>query len=356
MFAAPVPQTTPLDKDATNNPPPSSGPFVITRVDAPNTLTLERNPQFKTVKDAGATEVADAQVDKIIVTQNKNNSAQVTGVQQNTIDYMTDPPDADRLPEIKAKYASRFRMEDSINTYYFWMNTQKAPFNDLKVRQAINYAIDPEALNRVFGAACTHSADPAARHARPRRIQAVRGPGHGQGQGPDRRGQSGRQGHHVWTDDEPDRKRIGEYYHDLLTQLGFNATLKVISGDTYFQTIGNESTGSGHRFRGLVPGLPTPGRLLPPAAQLARTSCRPTATISPGSRSPSSMPSRTSCCRSNSPTTSASSTPRWTRPTWSRRCGRRTATSSTRRSFPSGWTSTSPIGICCSTRTTPPSR
>ncbi len=46
----------------------------------------------------------------------------------------------------------------------------------------------------------------------------------------------------VWTDDEPDRKRIGEYYHDLLTQLGFNATLKVISGDTYFQTIGNEST------------------------------------------------------------------------------------------------------------------
>ena len=37
----------------------------------------------------------------------------------------------------------------------------------------------------------------------------------------------------VWTDDEPDRKRIGEYYHDLLTQLGFNATLKVIAGDVY---------------------------------------------------------------------------------------------------------------------------
>src|ERR1700759_2533748 len=46
----------------------------------------------------------------------------------------------------------------------------------------------------------------------------------------------------VWTDDEPDRKRIGEYYHDLLTQLGFNATLKVIAGDVYFTTIGNQST------------------------------------------------------------------------------------------------------------------
>jgi peptide/nickel transport system substrate-binding protein len=45
----------------------------------------------------------------------------------------------------------------------------------------------------------------------------------------------------VWTDDEPDRKRIGEYYHDLLTQLGFNATLKVIAGDVYWATIGNGS-------------------------------------------------------------------------------------------------------------------
>jgi peptide/nickel transport system substrate-binding protein len=243
MFAAPVPPTTPLDKDATNNPPPSSGPFVITKVDAPNTLTLERNPQFKTVKDAGASEVADAQVDKIVVTQNKNNSAQVTGIQQNKIDYMTDPPDADRLPEIKAKYSNRFRMEDSINTYYFWMNTQKAPFNDLKVRQAVNYAIDPEALNRVFGGRL---------HAT-QQILPPGMPGHDEYKlypGPDlakakaliAEANPADKDITVWTDDEPDRKRVGEYYHDLLTQLGFNATLKVISGDTYFQTIGNEST------------------------------------------------------------------------------------------------------------------
>ena len=243
MFAAPVPPSTPLDKDATNNPPPSSGPFVITKVNAPNTLTLERNPQFKTVKDAGASEVTDAQVDKITVTQNKNNSAQVTGVQQNTIDFMTDPPDSDRLPEIKAKFADRFRLENSINTYYFWMNTQKAPFNDLKVRQAINYAIDPEALNRVFGGRLHPT----------QQILPPGMPGYDEYKlypGPDlekakaliAEANPADKDITVWTDDEPDRKRIGEYYHDLLTQLGFNATLKVISGDTYFQTIGNEST------------------------------------------------------------------------------------------------------------------
>lgn len=241
-FAAPVPPSTPLDKDATNNPPPASGPFMITKVEAPQTLTMERNPNFKTVKDAGADQVADAGVDKITVTQNKSNSAQVTGVEQNQIDFMTDPPDADRLAEVKNRFGSRFRMEDSINTYYFWMNTQTAPFNDLRVRQAINYAIDPEALNRIFGGRL-HATQQILPPGMPgyqefklyptdmnkaKQLIAEANPA-------DRNIT-------VWTDDEPDRKRIGEYYHDVLTQLGFNATLKVIAGDVYFTTIGNEST------------------------------------------------------------------------------------------------------------------
>ncbi|MBI3217561.1 MAG: ABC transporter substrate-binding protein [Mycobacterium sp.] len=242
-FSAPVPPSTPLDKDATNNPPPTSGPFMITKVESPQTMTMERNPNFKTVKDAGADEVADAQVDKITITQNKSNTAQVTGVEQNTIDFMVDPPDADRLAEVKAKYSDRFRLEESINTYYFWMNTQKAPFNDLKVRQAINYAIDPEALNRVFGGRL---------HAT-QQILPPGMPGHDEYKlypGPDlekakaliAEANPADKDITVWTDDEPDRKRIGEYYHDLLTQLGFNATLKVIAGDVYWATIGNQST------------------------------------------------------------------------------------------------------------------
>ena len=156
---------------------------------------------------------------------------------------MADPPDADRLAEVKAKFGDRFRLEDSINTYYFWMNTQTAPFNDLKVRQAINYAVDPEALNRVFGGRL-HSSQ---------QILPPGMPGHDEYKlypGPDMdkakqllaEANPADKDITVWTDDEPDRKRIGEYYHDLLTQLGFNATLKVIAGDVYWTTIGNQST------------------------------------------------------------------------------------------------------------------
>lgn len=242
MFAAPVPPSTPLDKDATNTPPPSSGPFMISKVDAPQSLTMERNPNFKTVKDAGATEVADAGVDKITVTQNKSNSAQVTGVEQNTIDFMVDPPDADRLAEVKSKFGERFRLDESINTYYFFMNNKTAPFNDIRVRQAINYAIDPEALNRVFGGRLHPTQQilppgmPGYEEYKPFPYDLAKAKALLAEANPADKDIT------VWTDDEPERKRIGEYYHDLLTQLGFNATLKVVAGNVYFATIGNTST------------------------------------------------------------------------------------------------------------------
>ena len=203
---------------------------------------MERNPNFQTVKDAGADEVADAQVDKITVTENKNNSAQVTAVEQNRVDFMVDPPVADRLGEVKAHYGDRFRLEESINTYYFWMNTQKPPFNDLRVRQAINYAIDPEALNRIFGGRL-HPTQQILPPGMPgyQEYKLYPGPDLNRAKQLIAEANPADRDITVWTDDEPPQG-IGEYYQDLLTKLGFNATLKVIAGDDYWTTIGNETT------------------------------------------------------------------------------------------------------------------
>ena len=182
-FAAPVPPSTPLDKDATNNPPPSSGPFMITKVEAPQTLTMERNPNFKTVKDAGATEVADAHVDKITVTQNKSNTAQVTGIEQNTIDFMTDPPDADRLAEVKAKFA-RPLPHGGLDQHLLLLDEhpdgavqrpQGPPGDQLRDRPR-------GAQPRVRRAPAPDAADPAAGHAGLRGVQALPRTRHGEGQ------------------------------------------------------------------------------------------------------------------------------------------------------------------------------
>ena len=244
MFAAPVPQNTPKDTVQTNNPIPASGPFMITNVDAPRSYELVRNPQFKTVQAAGASDVPDAHVDQITITQNKNQSAQAQAVQQNTSDFMVDPPPADLLPQISSQDSDRFRYEDSINTYYFFMNSQTPPFNDVRVRQAVNYAIDPDALQRIFG----------GRLHIDQQILPPGMPGYTDYPdlypGPDmtKAKQLLAEAHPsdmditVWTDDEPDRKRIGEYYQDVLNQLGFHTTLKIIGGDIYFDTIGAEKT------------------------------------------------------------------------------------------------------------------
>jgi peptide/nickel transport system substrate-binding protein len=241
MFVAPVPQDTP-DEDQTKDPPPSSGPFMITDVKPGRSYTLERNPNFQTVLDAGA-DLPDAHVDTINVEEVTNNSTQVTDVEQNNIDFMLDPPIADRLQEVEQQYSDRFKLEDTIDTYYFWMNTQEPPFDDVKVRQAVNYAIDPEALNRIFGGRLEIG----------QTILPPAMPGYKDYElypGPDldKAKQLLEQANPsdtditVWTDDESDRKRIGQYYADVLTDLGFNVDLKIIAGDIYFQTIGNLKT------------------------------------------------------------------------------------------------------------------
>ena len=76
------------------------------------------------------------------------------------------------------------------------MNTTKAPFDDLKVRQAVNYAVDPAALERIYaGQLDADPADPAARDARLPEVRPLPAR-HGQGEAADRRSQPLRPRHH----------------------------------------------------------------------------------------------------------------------------------------------------------------
>ena len=123
------------------------------------------------------------------------------------------------------------------------MNTERPPFNDIKVRQAINYAVDPEALNRIFGGRM-HATQQILPPGMPgyQEYKLYPGPDINKAKQLIAEANPADRDITVWTNDEPDRKQVGEYYHDLLTQLGFNATLKVIAGDVYWTTIGNQST------------------------------------------------------------------------------------------------------------------
>ena len=63
---------------------------------------------------------------------------------------MQDPPPADIKPEVKAKYSDRYREITTASTYYMFMNTRVPPFDDPKVREAVNWGIDKPGLARLF--------------------------------------------------------------------------------------------------------------------------------------------------------------------------------------------------------------
>lgn len=240
-FTAPVPPDTPA-KDQTPNPPPSTGPYMISKSDPGHQFVLERNPEWAKTNEKLVPNVPTPHADKITETVVKNLSSQTTQVEQNQADFMIDPPPTDRIPEVESKYPDRFRKEVTVSTYYFWMNTQQPPFDDLKVRQAVNYALDPAALQRIYGSLMSptqqvlppnmpgYSKFELYPHDLNKAKQLI------QQANPSDKDIT------VWTDDEEPNDRAGAYLQDVLKQLGFNAQLKIVNGATYFTTLGDLKT------------------------------------------------------------------------------------------------------------------
>jgi peptide/nickel transport system substrate-binding protein len=242
MFVAPVPPDTP-NTNQTTTPPPATGPYMITKSDPGKGWSYERNPYWEKANAEAMPDLPGGHMDKIDITLVRNSSTQVNDVEQGRFDWMQNQPPPDRYPEIKSKYeGTQFRVEDTISTYYFWMNVNKPPFDDVKVRQAVNYAIDPAALERLYVGSLkgTQQILPAGmpgyekfelypydldkakamiKEAGPADMDVT-----------------------VWGDNEPENESAAVYYNDVLEQLGFNTTLKIINADNYFTVIGNQST------------------------------------------------------------------------------------------------------------------
>ncbi len=241
MFVAPLPPDTPASNQSPN-PPPATGPYVITKSDPGKGWSYERNPYWTKANSEAMPDLPSGHLDKINITIIRNASTQVNDIQQGKFDWMQNQPPPDRYPEVKSKYeGTQLRVEKTISTYYFFMNVNKPPFDDLKVRQAVNYAVDPAALERIYVGtlAGTQQILPPGMPgyekfelyphdmAKAKQLIAEANPS-------DRNIT-------VWGDNESENEAAVTYYQDVLEKLGFNTTLKIL-GDNYFTVIGNQST------------------------------------------------------------------------------------------------------------------
>jgi peptide/nickel transport system substrate-binding protein len=149
-FAYVVPAST-SKKLTGNKVPPGTGPYMWKSYDPTKAAVLVRNPFFKVWN-------ADAQPagypDEIIEKYGLQVSDAVTQVERGAADEVFDGDDipTDRLAELNgAQYKNQVHVNPLTADWYFAFNTTKPPFNNLKARQAVNFAADRNAYVKIAG-------------------------------------------------------------------------------------------------------------------------------------------------------------------------------------------------------------
>jgi peptide/nickel transport system substrate-binding protein len=144
----PVPAGTP-SHDVGTKPVPATGPYAI-RSYVPNRLiTLTRNPYFHVWSAAAR---PDGYPDEIVYRTVKQSSSEVRQVLSGKADLMFEGTlNGAQAQQIAARYPRQLHLNPQQAMTFVFLNVKRPPFNDIRVRRAINYAIDRERVAALHG-------------------------------------------------------------------------------------------------------------------------------------------------------------------------------------------------------------
>jgi peptide/nickel transport system substrate-binding protein len=263
-FAGLVPGNTPF-KNMTENPPPGVGPYMVTESVPNRQFVMERSTEYDKNPIPG---VPSGNIDTITTKIIKSAQRQAQDVINGDLDYMQDPPPADIKPEVKAEYSDRYEEITTASTYYMFMNTRVAPFDDPKVREAVNYGVDKPGLARLFAGEVAPGCSflPPGVPGFDEALDVEDCPWGNPNDPPDlekaralikEAGVDGMDVTVYGNNDDPTDK-VTEAYADMLSKMGFNAKPKILDGGVYFQTIGNQKTKAQTGFANWFQDFPHP--------------------------------------------------------------------------------------------------
>lgn len=253
-IAVPHAAILPSEAPATDvgvDPIPGTGAYMFESYNPNELLVMVRNPHFQ---EWSVEAQPDGFPDRIEFAFGLTDEAQVTAVQNGQADWMFDQPPAGRLAEIGTNYAEQVHVNSLTAFWYAPMNTNLAPFDDVRVRQAVNYAIDRNALVGIFGGPvlaqpvctilppgfpghednCDYTLNPGEVWSAPDMEKALA-----------LVAESGTAGQEVTVvvEDTAVSREIGTYLQSVLTDLGYDASVNAISSNihfTYIQNTNNE--------------------------------------------------------------------------------------------------------------------
>lgn len=233
--------------DVGSAPIPGTGAYYISAYDPNKGMTMARNPNFKMWSEEAQ---PDGYPDVIQYDFGLTDEAQVTAVQNGEADWMFDQVPTDRLGEVGTKFQKQVFLTPLTAWWYAPMNTNLAPFDNIKARQAVNFAIDRSALVKLFGGPalatpvcqvlppgfpghvdyCPYTKDPGAKWSAPdleKAKQLVE--------------ESGTKGAKVTiiAEDSAVSKSIGTYMQSVLSDIGYVVDVKPISTNIQFTYIQN---------------------------------------------------------------------------------------------------------------------
>jgi peptide/nickel transport system substrate-binding protein len=224
-------------------PPPGTGPYYFAQYNPNKQIKLVRNKYFKEwSKDAQP----QGNPDLIVMKFGLGVEAEVTQVENGQADWVFDTPPADRLNELSQKYSSQVHINPLTAVWYIALNTRIPPFNNLKARQAVNFATDRNALVKIYGgpklATPTCQVLPPGFPGYKPYCPYTKNPGSGKWTAPDLAkarqlvAASGTKGMvvKVNTDTADVDKSIGEYFLGLLNSLGYKAQPQFLSPDIQY--------------------------------------------------------------------------------------------------------------------------
>jgi YVTN family beta-propeller protein len=140
------PNSPPIPR--TRTPLPGTGPYLIKRYIPGRTLLLVRNPYFR---EWSADAQPDGYPNRIQYTFGLDSSQATSAVESGKADFALDVPPPARLREIATRFSSLAHPYVQPQTSFFSLHTRTSPFNDVRVRRALNFALDRKKIMRLWG-------------------------------------------------------------------------------------------------------------------------------------------------------------------------------------------------------------
>jgi peptide/nickel transport system substrate-binding protein len=238
-FAAPVPADSPA-KDSSTKPLPSTGPYMIQSYQPNKQAIVVRNPHFDESTFGG--NVPAGNPDKMTIDIIGDDTVALNRVINGQSDYDFHQIPTDRLAATQQKYGDQIKVYTPANTYYFFMNNRVKPFDNVKVRQAVNFAINREALVRVYGglAQPTENVLPPT-YPQYKKLNLYP---YNLAKAKQLIKEAGATGAEVtvWNHARGVDPKATAYLVDVLNSIGLKAKEKIINAAIYWTTMGNQAT------------------------------------------------------------------------------------------------------------------